>query len=264
MDPSQAIAHVAADGRLHYLIEHLEGTARRAKEAAQGFNSEAWAELAGLWHDLGKHARAFQDMIRSAAGLEAHLETPAGRVDHSTAGALLAIRRFGSGTGQPLAFVIAGHHAGLADKTDLDCRLEQKQHLLDLALNMAGTTVAEATRPAAPAFLRPVPTQEAEDLKRSYEFWVRMLFSTLVDADFLDTEEFHEGGPQGARPRHRSVGEPLPDLKVRFDNYMAEKQRAAATDFSRSTVNRVRDRVLRNRETITWSNSSCSSFEFVR
>jgi CRISPR-associated endonuclease/helicase Cas3 len=118
-----AIAHVAKDGRCHDLCDHLTGTAKRAKEAAQHFDSAAWAELAGLWHDLGKYSKDFQDMIRSASGIDAHIETQPGRVDHSTAGALLAMREFGN-AGFPLAFVVAGHHAGLADKVDLDYRLE--------------------------------------------------------------------------------------------------------------------------------------------
>lgn len=116
MDQHNAIAHVAEDGRCHDLSDHLTGTARRAREAARSFDSTSWAELAGLWHDLGKYSKAFQRMIRAASGIDAHIETQPGRVDHSTASALQAIREFGK-MGLPLAFVIAGHHAGLADKT---------------------------------------------------------------------------------------------------------------------------------------------------
>jgi CRISPR-associated endonuclease/helicase Cas3 len=246
MHPDQPIAHVAEDGRLHDLRDHLAGTARRAKEAASWFGSGDWAELAGFWHDLGKHAKAFQDMIRSAAGLDAHLETPSGRVDHSTAGALLAVKRFGPQGGLPLAFVIAGHHAGLADKIDLENRrLVGRDQLLAQALAGVGPPLQEAPRPAPPGFLKSLaPGQDKEDLKRSYEFWVRMLYSALVDADFLDTEEFHEGGPRGAKPQLRSIGETLPVLKARFDAFMAEKQRKAAADAPGSKVNEVRDRVL--------------------
>ena len=243
MKTPQSIAHTAADGRLHDLEDHLRGTSRRAKEAGRWFGSEEWGELAGLWHDIGKHAKAFQDMIRSAAGLEAHLETSSGRVDHSTAGALFSKDRY-SDAGLPLAFVIAGHHAGLADRIDLKTRLAEKAHLLRAALAGAGTLV-ERPRPAPPSFLTPTAHgQDKDDLKRSYEFWVRMLYSALVDADFLDTEEFHEGGPGGAKFRLRSVGESLSVLKAKFDNYMTEKQGNAAAEAPGSKVNKIRDRVL--------------------
>lgn len=137
MNGHNAIAHVAKDGRCHDLYDHLTGTAKRAGDAAQDFDPASWAELAGLWHDLGKYSKFFQDMIRSASGIEAHIETRTGRVDHSTAGALLAVREFGN-VGLPLAFVVAGHHAGLADKTDLDNRCAEKHGLLDkvLAVNV--------------------------------------------------------------------------------------------------------------------------------
>jgi CRISPR-associated endonuclease/helicase Cas3 len=252
MLPEQAIAHVATDGRIHHLREHLEGTARRAKEAGRWFGSAEWAEVAGLWHDLGKYAKAFQDMIRSANCLDAHVEGPIGRVDHSTAGALLAVQRYGDG-GLPLAFVIAGHHAGLADMHDagrpggpraLSSRLSEK-HLLGPVLAGVGK-VAEHPVPTPPRFLRSLPPgQGKDDLKRSYEFWVRMLYSTLVDADFLDTEEFHEGGEAGTKPRLRGVGDSLAVLKTKFDAHMAAMQQAVTPAGSTKTsVNQTRDRVL--------------------
>ena len=77
----------------HLLDEHL----RRVAELAAFFTSahwRDWAYLAGLWHDLGKYRPGFQKYIRSANGIEAHIE---GRVKdrektHSAAGA------FGTGS----------------------------------------------------------------------------------------------------------------------------------------------------------------------
>jgi CRISPR-associated endonuclease/helicase Cas3 len=225
------------------LDEHLQETAPRASAAAQPFGSGAWAELAGVWHDLGKHAKAFQDKIRSESGLEEHLEAP-GRVDHSTAGALLAVERFGPQGGLPLAFIIAGHHAGLADKTDLDSRLASKHFLLAPALVGVGAGLPDPPKPVAPDFLRTAGPDKDEQ-KRRYELWVRMLYSTLVDADFLDTEQFHEGCSARAKPIARVPGDPLPALKERFDDYMAQKRKGAtAPGAERSRVNQARDRVL--------------------
>ena len=95
MSNSQPIAHAAKDANgawrdPHDLAEHLAGVAALAACHARTFGAEDWAHLAGLWHDLGKYRPAFQSYIRNASGYEAenaHIEG-AGRVDHSTAGAV--------------------------------------------------------------------------------------------------------------------------------------------------------------------------------
>jgi CRISPR-associated endonuclease Cas3-HD len=110
-----ALAHVAEDGRVHPLDEHLAGTAQRASRFAAEFGCAGWGYLAGLWHDLGKYSPDFQRKIHVAAGQDAHLEAKA-RVDHSTAGAIHAVDRFGP-LGRILAYAVAGHHAGLPDWT---------------------------------------------------------------------------------------------------------------------------------------------------
>ena len=98
----------------HYLEDHLRAVASRAAQFAMPFGSSDWAELAGLWHDLGKYQQGFQEYIRTASGYEAHIETAPGRIDHSTAGAIHAYQQFGL-KGRILAYLIAGHHTGLLD-----------------------------------------------------------------------------------------------------------------------------------------------------
>ena len=109
---SESIAHVTEDGRVHFLDEHLRETARLAGEFAAVFGCREWGRLAGLWHDLGKYSDEFQRYIRAVNDPDVHVGKKGG--DHSTTGALLAIEKF-SKKGWPLAFAIAGHHAGLAD-----------------------------------------------------------------------------------------------------------------------------------------------------
>jgi CRISPR-associated endonuclease Cas3-HD len=84
------------------LERHLAEVAARAEIHAAAFDSAPWGRLAGLWHDLGKYHPRFQR----------RLEDPTVSQPHSGAGACLAMER-DARLGQPLAAVIAGHHAGL-------------------------------------------------------------------------------------------------------------------------------------------------------
>ena len=110
---NEPVAHVTAEGRVHTLREHLFNSAERAAAFAAAFGFPQWGRLGGLWHDLGKYSQAFQKKLEAAAGDEAHLEAKA-RVDHSSAGGLYAVRRFDK-AGRLLAYIAAGHHAGLPD-----------------------------------------------------------------------------------------------------------------------------------------------------
>jgi CRISPR-associated endonuclease Cas3-HD len=127
-----------SDGVTHDLEEHLRSAALLAGRFAEAWGASEAAALAALWHDLGKYAAEFQAMITSSDP-EAHLEGVATgarqRVNHSSAGALLAVERFGSRFGRLLAYPIAGHHTGLPDwigegaRTGLKDRLAEKGHL---------------------------------------------------------------------------------------------------------------------------------------
>ena len=234
-----SIAHVSEGFVVHSLHEHLQEVARRASKAADRFSSGQWTELAGRWHDLGKYSADFQSFIKKASGYdaEAHItsETDAapGRVNHSTAGAIHAIDTLGL-PGRILAYLVAGHHAGLPDWEKLESgtggslreRL-QRTELLDAALAARiPNEILEARQPRLE-----IPCGRA-----GFALWVRMLFSCLVDADFLDTEAFMDGKKAG----QRSAWPELATLKTRFDEHMAELTRSAAN----TLVNRLRNQIL--------------------
>ena len=238
-----AIAHVrpTSDGwQTHLLDEHLRAVAMLADAFARCFGASDWARLAGLWHDLGKYAPDFQDYIRDASGYEreqAHIEEgrgadgkPRQRVDHSAAGAIHAVDRLGT-AGIVIANLIAAHHAGLYDATDLERRLQSRDRL-DLALS---TTISSDVLDTGSTLALAVPS--GASTPGAYALWLRMLFSCLVDADFLDTEHFMD---EGAKAGHRADFPALPMLKAALDRHLT----VLAQQSEPTAVNRVRAQVL--------------------
>ncbi|MDY0040030.1 CRISPR-associated helicase Cas3' [Desulfofustis limnaeus] len=225
------VAHSKPPSEWQSLESHLEKVAELAGQHATVFGAASWGRLAGLWHDVGKFSCEFQEYIRQVS--DAHLEGKPGRVNHSSAGALLAIDRFGK-IGRILAYCIMGHHAGLPDwqselspRASLSWRLEQMDLLSMVTKVDVPATITEQSLPAEKA-------KNGTEFSRS--LWLRMLFSCLVDADFLDTEAFME--PDKAR---RRLGYPtLSDLAPLFDSYMNKKKAEAPA----TKVNNIRSEVL--------------------
>lgn len=220
----------------HNLADHLAGVAALSACHARKFGAEDWGHLAGLWHDLGKYRPAFQDYIRTRSGFEkenAHIEG-AGRVDHSTAGAVHAVDELGEGAGRLLAYLIAGHHAGLpdwnGDNASLFQRLEdarKKDFLKEALEQQPSEAILRGQHPGSR------PKSGAADL----HLWLRMLFSSLVDADFLDTENYMDSDKANTRAAYPTID----NLLTRFTAHMGRLASKAIP----SAVNRIRANVLR-------------------
>jgi CRISPR-associated endonuclease/helicase Cas3 len=232
----------------HHLDDHLQEVAAGAAKHADGFGAD-WARFAGLWHDLGKYRKGFGQYIRQANAIDAHIE---GRVKdrdktHSAAGAIWAERllteRYGKQgrmMARALQYVIAGHHAGLDNWHDgLSARLASADAQRECDEALAAGPPAEVLRPAGlPDSIRSLPLgNESKDIPGRFALWQRMLFSALVDADFLDTEAFLDAG-RGAR---RGSPPSLSTLKCALDEHMA----ALAAKASDTPVNRLRAAILR-------------------
>lgn len=85
------------------LEDHLSAVSEMASSFAERFGMGSWGRALGILHDAGKSSEAFQ---RRLQGSDQH-------VDHSTAGARIALDRYGEyGVGRLLAYAIAGHHGG--------------------------------------------------------------------------------------------------------------------------------------------------------
>ena len=166
------------------LSEHLAAVAWRAATFAATFGWAEAAKTAGLLHDIGKASHAYQAYIATPRTGGSGPKGP----DHSTAGAREAIAAFPRTLGRMLAAAIAGHHAGLGDGEELDRRLSPDYDLKPY------TGWQAQTGPLPPAgALRPTTTFTSAPLGGfSQAFLTRMLFSCLVDADFLATEAFYE------------------------------------------------------------------------
>lgn len=235
-------AHVDGEGetlRSHALVEHLRDVGRLAEDFASVFGSGGWAEAAGRWHDLGKFRAGFQHKLRVAGGVDAHIENVGLRVTHSTAGAIHAVQALGKAQGSVLAFLIAGHHAGLPDMHSSDGGAGS------LAERLAGeigqVEVREALSEAIPPEVLAAPANLSEPLggKEGFALWIRMLFSCLVDADFLDTEAFFDT----TRARARESYPNLLEIKQQLDASLAIKSDRARQG-GISEVNGLRAQVL--------------------
>lgn len=214
------------------LAEHLLQVGQQAGQSATIFGAEALAEVAGRLHDLGKYTTEFQKRLTN--------EGP--RVDHSAWGAIEALRRY-KGLGQLLAYGIAGHHAGLANGKDSGERTTLADRLKGIGLPILDRVwQAEITLPAtltSPKDFKPYGATVAEGKERrnfQLAFLARMLFSCLVDADFIDTEHFYDCVEN--RRSHRARG--TPDL-----NALREKLNTTLQEFKPDRpINTLRAEVL--------------------
>jgi len=169
------LAHINEDGREQSIKEHLNNTAEMAAEFAKSFCMEKQAYAAGLLHDIGKYSEAFQKRLHGGP-----------KVDHSTAGAFEAYKN----SMAIEAFCIAGHHAGLPNRGG---RADFEGTSLNARINRAG----KVGLPCYKAWENEISLPKNEPdftndmLELSYK--IRMIYSCLVDADFLDTERFMTG-----------------------------------------------------------------------
>lgn len=218
---SEFVAHLAEGGcKKHALKDHLLGVGKLAEGYASAFGNGDWAKLAGLWHDLGKYNPEFQHYLKEVAGQnaeDAHLEDIENPIrtrgpDHSTAGAVHAVQRMGA-SGNILAYMIAGHHAGLAD---WDSNEGMAQGALGVRLRDRGEKCLNEAKGNVPDDIlsASLPTSPPPS-KEGFALWIRMLFSCLVDADFLDTEKF-------MRPDIERGGYPsIEELRRLYHQHMA-------------------------------------------
>ena len=218
------------------LQDHGKAVADMAAAFAGSFTCGTHGRLIGELHDVGKARSSFQSYLKRCNGIE-DSEADFGNHSHSGAGACLMAKNCGA-VGKVLAYCVAGHHAGLPDWSGgevpdgaLVQRLVNDSAVLDEPavrdwIAQHGSEWFQG-KLAPPSWFRPNDS--------SVSFWIRMMYSCLVDADFLDTEAFMD--PERASLRSSAV--PLATLAERFFAKLDEKQRSA-TD---TPVNRIRSEI---------------------
>lgn len=219
------IAHRTEGGEEQSLYDHVEGVAlqiRRNLTEAGLKQLIPLGELLSRLHDAGKAQPAFQRYIRGES---------AAKAPHSGAGALLAtslLYEFSvelalkklPRTSQLLAYVISGHHRGLYNYAELQNKLEEvdckdRCKKTAEALTKLRSEIqcwakehAEATETSLKELAKQVgATEQAQAL-------IRLLFSCLVDADFLDTEAFMD---EERKERRQEATNGYASLKVLRD-----------------------------------------------
>ncbi|MDD1772303.1 MAG: CRISPR-associated helicase Cas3' [Methanomassiliicoccales archaeon] len=210
-----AYAHTKGDDCKDWqlLFDHLLGTA----ELARGFENRVngrestsiepnIAYIAGLLHDIGKYSTEFQTYLHGNSR---------GKVNHSSAGAVLAVKTFGDGgIGRILSYAITGHHGGLLDYGSeiSGVRSRLKEGVIPDFSNYK----KEINLPSSIIQMtQKEPTKGYDGFFRA--FYIKMIFSCLVDADRLDTEKFSDA--RKAIVREQLVP-PLTEMNIMFNEYM--------------------------------------------
>ena len=204
----------------------IKGHLNRVSELVVQFPSELsfyrpeewrkWGKLIGLWHDVGKYSREFQCYIRSKIQ---------GRYNHSTAGALHAVHQFPV-SGDLMAYAIAGHHGGMPNGTDLFGE-RMKEDIPEWEKYVPKSVLNAGCEKLFPL----VRFSSQEEMHRSLGFslamQVRMLFSCLVDADFLATEAFMN--PVRSKERACWPENILERMSAVLEEYLSNKEQEART-----------------------------------
>lgn len=207
------------------LLVHLKNTALLSKSFASRFDAPDLAYVMGFFHDLGKFSDAFQKRFYGGR-----------RVNHSTAGARELVKS-GNLLFRLLAYGVLGHHCGLSDTG---------------SLNESGSFVARINGDKIPDYSSfsevlkeelknifqkdynfPEKMKSSDNLPFSLSFLVRMLYSCLVDADSLDTEEFVNG--------KNSFRENNISMKVLYDTFF---QYISGLSYEKNEINSERQKIF--------------------
>lgn len=197
--------------------EHQQGVAELASKFAGEFGMAEWGRVLGLLHDKGKEKRAFQQHIIKESGLNSETRVE-GDYRHAYVGALIAKELFPN-LHLLMDNALMGHHRGMYDDGDWK-EIMKSQIPEDVSID---------------GIQADLEVPRLVNQKKDVHHLERMLYSCLVDADFLDTEAFMQPEQSRLRGNHDS----LATLEKRLEVFLAGlKKNAPDTE-----VNRIRNEV---------------------
>ena len=211
------ISHIRTeDWAIQSNEEHQQGVSLLASQFAGEFGMAEWGRVLGLLHDKGKEKKAFQQHILKESGKDLYIKVE-GDYRHAYVGALIAKELFPK-YHLLMDNALMGHHRGLYDDGDM-------KEVLKLQMPNDVTIDEINARLEVPRLEKPKDIHHLE----------RMLYSCLVDADFLDTEVFMQPEQSKLRGNHES----LKVLEGKLDAFLSGlKKNAPDTE-----VNRIRNEV---------------------
>lgn len=238
----------------HTLVKHLAATAEKASEFARHFGGEDHARLAGLLHDLGKAEAEFQKRV-NPEDREGKKEAHA----HHGAALLLADTDRGAPI-WPVAFSINGHHAGLHNRHNVDkhrkelakAKEAEKRVGSDPEAQPFGWPVAKFTEKDETGKWKYLPdwlsklvfdARQTSEGWRAVDLYTRFLFSALVDADRLDTEENDPKSQKAVQTRTQWNKFDIEVLLSKLHMHIEEKRKKARSEGASVSVLAVRDEV---------------------
>ena len=223
------------------LQSHSVNVGEMAAEFARVFGAQEIACQTGQLHDLGKYSEAFNQRL--------HGGPP---VDHATAGAKIAVEHWGGVIGKLMAFCIAGHHAGLANGNgEGDNRRTLKDRLaLQFGADIPAIDNLWQQEIKLPQNLSAPPLKaDAHHPFFSYAFFTRMLYSCLVDADYLDTEAFYSNlenktVERGGYPDLNALQRNFNQFINYFRRRIAQAPEQTEAEKRNAALNRLRSEIL--------------------
>lgn len=217
-------------GNWQLLWIHLREVAELAASFAESFNASEYAKLAGYLHDIGKYRAEFQEYLegKRKGGEDTH---------HAVYGAAVACKFKDLVT----AFVIAGHHSGLHDSIGLQELLRKQAYgifnnsdnivekLIDKLNFECGDVLKEFTQ-------LDFSNERTTENKLRLELFIRMVFSCLVDADFINTEAFYNG-------HQRVVGKTLDKENLSEELLLKLDQAINKKSGKKNKINEIRNSI---------------------
>jgi CRISPR-associated endonuclease/helicase Cas3 len=220
-----AYAHTPIkDEEWHCLVPHLLRTGLIAKHFGSELGIGEWCQLMGYAHDAGKFHPGFQAYLHAMAENKSAPKCP-----HAIWGAAFLYQCFGQkDSWKELALPILGHHTGL------HCAALAEQNLVShLNANIGTETWKLIKRQSAEILNSGLRAPLADDCPFARELRIRMAFSCLVDADYLDTESHFNPTASGLRGSWVRLADLWPIFRANHLSLMWSRRTARMSRFRR-------------------------------